>query len=465
MKITIIGGGISGLYACMELATQGYSIDLYEQHASYGGRMKTKYDKKNESVLYETGPWRIHPSHHRVLKLIERLGLSVKTISLQPHWKKFPKKKQKTKKRQDRITLLTELSVTIYQNLCRAKNLDAANIDMQRTGYDMIFQEGYQPHQHFIENDEKYMVLEHGFTSLVDAIVHQLESMPHVRLHRNHRMTDIHRKNNTYEIQLKKRTGHNDYELKTIKTSCVFLALPPADLKKISSLTLHPNLATVGSFPLLHTYARSSEMAKDFGKYICNSPISQIISTCFQNDWFQISYTGGRLAMLFHNLYLSSKTKWNDYIRREFYNYFPKSVTLHEITPHFWRHAVHYWHPNFKTTASKLSIKNIQPHPQKYPNMYMIGESISTIQGWVEGALETTDIAVSLLKQNHQPPPTFPKEYVIYDNRILNVAQWKMVHPGSREAIENHMGEDITDLWNEFHPQTASKYLLSLEVR
>ena len=95
----------------------------------------------------------------------------------------------------------------------------------------------------------------------------------------------------------------------------------------------------------------------------------------------------------------------------------------------------------------------------------MIGESISTIQGWIEGALETTDIALLFWKRRNQPPQTFPKEYVIYDKRILDVGKWKMVHPGSREAIENHMGEDITNLWNEFHPHSASKYLLSLEVR
>ena len=461
MKVVIIGGGISGLYACLELATEGYTVDLYEQHATFGGRIKTKYDKKHKRVLYEAGPWRIHPTHHRVLKLIERMNLKVEAVSLQPHLKNFPKKQQQASNVQN----TSELSLTVYQDLCQKESLEAVNTDMQKTGYDMIFQEAYRPHFSFIENDERYFVLQHGFTSLIEAIVHRIEDMPNVHLHCNHRITEIYRKHNTYEIKLEERVGHNDYRSKQTKASCVFLAIPPADLEKITSLTLHPNISSVGSLPLLHTYARSSTMTKNFGKYICNSPISQIISTCFQNDWFQISYTGGRLAMLFHNLYLSSKKKWNDYIRNEFYNYFPKTIPIDEIRPHFWRHAVHYWHPNFKTTASKLSVKNIQPHPQKYPNLYMIGESISTIQGWIEGALETTDIALLFWKQKKQPPQTFPKEYVIYDKRILDVSQWKMVHPGSREAIENHMGEDITNLWNEFHPHTASKYLLSLEVR
>ena len=41
---------------------------------------------------------------------------------------------------------------------------------------------------------------------------------------------------------------------------------------------------------------------------------------------------------------------------------------------------------------------------------------------------------------------------------------WKHVHPGSQEAIENHLYEDITELWNSIHPEYATKYLLALEV-
>ena len=112
----------------------------------------------------------------------------------------------------------------MYQDLCRKQSLDAVNTDMQKTGYDMILQEAYRPRHPFIENDEKYFVVHDGFTSLVEAIVHKLESMPNVHLYSNHRITEIHRKKSMYEIKLEKRTGHNDYESKKTNASCIFLA-------------------------------------------------------------------------------------------------------------------------------------------------------------------------------------------------------------------------------------------------
>ena len=117
-------------------------------------------------------------------------------------------------------------------------------------------------------------------------------------------------------------------------------------------------------------------------------------------------------------------------------------------------------------SKNRLRDRNIYPHPRKYPNLYFIGESISTKQGWIEGSLETVECFLRCLSTTSMSfSVEKPKEYVIYDNRILNVEQWKLVHPGSKQVIENHLGEDITDLWNQYHPRSASKYMIPLEVR
>ena len=93
----------------------------------------------------------------------------------------------------------------------------------------------------------------------------------------------------------------------------------------------------------------------------------------------------------------------------------------------------------------------------------MVGESISTVQGWIEGALQTVDILLD--REFSMTKKKLPKEYVIYDHRIINVEKWKTVHPGSQIVIENHMFEDITKLWNQYHPFSASKYFVALEHR
>lgn len=77
-QIHIIGGGISGLYFALLLSSnKNVNIHVYEKQPRVGGRIRTEYDKDG-NVLFETGPWRIHPSHKNILGLIERLNLKKK---------------------------------------------------------------------------------------------------------------------------------------------------------------------------------------------------------------------------------------------------------------------------------------------------------------------------------------------------------------------------------------------------
>lgn len=464
--IYIIGGGIAGLYCANLLVDRGFTVCLYEKQSEFGGRIKTIYEKKSgNTVAYESGPWRIHPSHSLFLNLIKLLELQVIPTYHSIQYKDFPKKKQKKSDKKD-DTSTEDMSLTMFQQQCLETKLQDVNLNMQKTGYDMLFQEPYEKNSKTIEIEPNYYVVKEGLSKVVERLVHRLEKK-NVKLYTNHFVQNIEyddkNKNYTINFTIRKK---NKYIPHCVKAKTCVLGIPPCDLEKITSLTLQPNINTVGSLPLLHTLAYSKNITKDFGKYICNSPISQVIHSCYNNNWFQISYTAGRLSMLFHNLIISSKKQWEKFIRKEFYQYFPSSVTIDKIVPHFWRHAVHYYHPNFKKSKAELSHRNIYPHPSKYKNLYIIGESISTNQAWIEGALESVQHFIKIFPdQKQQKKSEKPKEYVIYDGRVLNVSKWKYVHPGSRQVIENHMGEDITDLWNQYHPFTASKYFVALEHR
>ena len=114
--------------------------------------------------------------------------------------------------------------------------------------------------------------------------------------------------------------------------------------------------------------------------------------------------------------------------------------------------AVHYWNPNIKTTEREMMYRSIYPHPSKYPNLFWIGECISRKQGWIDGALETSLYCYDLLEKKKREIKTRKeiKEFVIYNGRKINISKWKYQHPGGIQTIENHIGEDITDLWNSF---------------
>jgi hypothetical protein len=61
----IIGGGISGL----KIASEVDGCILLERSSRLGGRVKTIKDD-DAGVLFEAGPWRVHESHTRVLRLL-----------------------------------------------------------------------------------------------------------------------------------------------------------------------------------------------------------------------------------------------------------------------------------------------------------------------------------------------------------------------------------------------------------
>jgi cytochrome b involved in lipid metabolism len=55
-------------------------------------------------------------------------------------------------------------------------------------------------------------------------------------------------------------------------------------------------------------------------------------------------------------------------------------------------------------------------------------------------------------------------EYVILDNRYIDVSKWKKVHPGSLNAIKNHLKEDISYLFRQItHSKNAWSIILTLQ--
>lgn len=481
-QICIVGGGLAGLYLADLLSEhdENWTIHLFEKNANFGGRVKTVYEKKKDVVKYESGPWRIHSSHERIVKLIKKMKLTL--VPLEQKKSFFGFSTCNNNKKSIQFSLLDTNEITQYQHeiLTTKNGVSAVNEKMMQTGYDNIYQQAhgtnaYQIHTNKGQSKESvFYVIQEGFSSIIEHLENSLKKKKNVKLHLNSKITNIGQKSALdFQLNVQERVveENNSFVHYQKSASMIVCAVPPSDMSQwdISKQTILPNIQCIDSLPLMHIMAESdaSILKKSF-KYIVHSPICQIISSCFQNDWFQISYSSGRFAMLWENLRLKNKKIFETNLTRYFYELFPKSVKLNKIIPHFWRHAVHYWLPNRNMKPKHLMKHCLQPNISKCKNFYWIGESISTYQGWMEGALETSEIVFlkivhELSNKKSQEKKELPKEYVIYDGRILNVKEWKHVHPGSKEAIENHLFQDITELWDQYHPKEASKYFIGLQ--
>lgn len=463
--ISIIGGGLSGLYFAREIAKHDYTIHIYEKMKHCGGRILSQYDQKGH-LLYEAGPWRISKHHTRMIKLVKDLGLTLKKIK-QPIFKKGFEKKTNSLNYNDSIPNTNQM--TEYQYRCITKDsVEKVNQEMIQSGYDLLFERANTTRSYSLqkthEDEDEFFVVEEGFSEIIKRLKQQLDEKSNVHFHLETRTENVDFDGKTFILYNQKRIDTKTFQFQKKKTKFLILALPPHEMDTWTKLTIQPNLKMVDSYPLMHIYGLVENFSKKQGKYICNSPISQIISSCYTNNWIQLSYSGGRFAKQFQNLLIIGKKHFETYVKKKFLFYFPK-VSIKKIVPYFWRHAVHFWKPNLKANENELKQKCIHPHPTKYPNLFWIGESISSTQGWMEGALETSSDLYMLWNTNKkQKPKKIPKEYVIYDGRILNVEKWKERHPGGKNVIENHLGEDITELWNSFHSKDTLRFLPILEI-
>ena len=68
-----------------------------------------------------------------------------------------------------------------------------------------------------------------------------------------------------------------------------------------------------------------------------------------------------------------------------------------------------------------------------------MNQSLSLKQGWIEGALETVENIlkkkfITIEKRNINEL----KDYIIYNNWILDTSSWKFLHPGSQTVLEKY---------------------------
>jgi monoamine oxidase len=448
MKTVIIGGGISGLYIYHRLNDP--NTTLLEKKTTLGGRIKT--EMLNNKVLYETGPWRIHEKHKRVRQLCYELGLEESLASESKQNALYKNEFDHTTKHNNFLSEISEFGNRIIDmNISDAVETELA------TGYSDIFSKASNTRNYDLSGGS-FFVLNDGLHAIIDRLVVKSNT---ANIRSGHFVTDVQRTKKGYKIAYYTRNKPTSYML----CERLILCLPPHETRHWTiAQHLRPIINAVGTLSLNHLYAKTDQRMTIDGsenfKIITDNPLSQVVSSNYDNNWVQVSYSAGRVADFWHGLSLTDLFK--PFLNEQFKHITGYSQKLIDVKNYYWKNAVHYWQPNYKTTAKSLMRRSVVPH-MLLDNLYIAGEAVSTNQGWLEGALETASLVLDLLSASPRKNIIFPKEYVIYDGRVLDVEHWKHFHPGSVEAINNHLYEDITRLWNSIHPEYSTKYLLALE--
>ena len=106
-------------------------------------------------------------------------------------------------------------------------------------------------------------------------------------------------------------------------------------------------------------------------------------------------------------------------------------------------------------------------------NLFICGESYSSNQGWIEGALLTSNKVVDMLKtKSYKKYKSFTdndikesKSLIIINNNVYDISinNWIINHPGG-DIIKKYIGKDATKIFNYIHPKYATHLLEQLFV-
>lgn len=438
----VIGGGIAGLYVAWKMKA---SL-LLEAAPWVGGRIRTV--RSGHLVDYEGGPWRIHESHHRVLRLVKELGLKTEQTS---------------------SSRVRGGALSVYGKHLIAHGVSRANRMELESGYEGFGAAAAEKHAYTRHASGIYYVVKTGF----DSMVGELETRVRCPIRVNTRVTNVRRVRGQYEIEVSTRKG-TQFRKKVHRCKRVVFALPPHKTEQwdVCRQWLRAQIYSVKTLPLHHIYGSIGSALPHTHKKDPTSLLAQVVSGDHDTRSFQVSYSGGRRAQFWNRLKMEDPRQFRSLLKKELRKQLPARLSkkrLLRIRSHHFEHAVHYWVPAFGFKGVKESARqSVVPHPNRLPGLYWVGEAFSSVQGWIEGALETAEIACKAMgspPQRWRSKPEKKKGEVVVEGRVLGVKEFSRVHPGSTQAIEKYMGRDATKVFEHIHPHYswAIVYALQLE--
>lgn len=406
----IIGGGISGLYMAYKYHKKypNDNITIIEKSSNVGGRIFT-YNKYN--IKYEIGAGRFSSSHKYLIQLIKEFNLYDNLIPI-TNTKKYIDKYDKKLVKNKFNSLLEKMNNKIkhkkgYKNKT-IKELLETKEEFNLYSELVNHYEYYSEIEHYsaefayyidnlIFSKSNFYILGGGLSELINLL--EAEIKKYTKIIKSTTVTEINYSSNKFNLH----TINNNKKKHIYETEQLCIAIPNNNIKNIklsNNIKLSHITKLVTNEPLYRIYAKYPKNKntgdvwfKDIGKVVTNSPIKYIIPIDSDNGIIMISYTDGKYAKKIKQNLISKNI--NDYIHTEINKLFenvPKPIWIRD---YYWENGSHYWKGQSKEDILSLSQKIIKPFDNT--NLFIIGETYSKYQAWIEGGLDTVESCISLL--------------------------------------------------------------------
>lgn len=421
--IIIIGGGISGLYTAYNLIKKhkNKKILLLESNDRLGGRILTI---NHNDVQYEAGAGRFHNNQYRFMNLLKDLKLDSKLIPITDHTKfiPFPKNKYIDDKYFHKIldnqNIINEILQLIKDNLITEEELINNSflelidkkLKFKYPNVKEIFEDTYEYWseiaimnsydalkiitQDFITSNQ-YYVLHGGLSQVIDKLEKKIsKNVKIIKSCMVNKITKEKKKETLYTINEK------------YSTHKLILALPKHSLLNIDFIKKNKYLSkllnTIEESPLLRVYAQYPKNIINhhtwFDKYpnkiVTGSKLKYIIPIDYSKGLTMITYTDGKYTKPWINSISNNNLEHK--IKVELKKTFP-DIDIPEpswVKPHLWTYGAGYWKKGIKSDDYLDKII----HPNKDEDLYICNENYSKHQTWMEGALQSSNMVIKLIK-------------------------------------------------------------------
>ena len=435
----IIGAGIAGLYTAVELLREVPKLRLavYEKERIIGGRVHTFHQEVDGvKMQWEAGAGRISERHYMVLELLKRYKLKFNPIGGEIHYKDYTSALEPDAFENGIPVFLDPLMglpsdvlgrSTIRQLLNKihgpAKTEEylirfpyRAEVDVMRA--DMAL----QLFAHEFRRNEKYGVCAEGLSAMTEALRADAEK----------RGATFFMEKELLEVSqdglvgarfrkapqaledvtfMKKSSERSEDRLvrarfrdETVEAKQCVLALPVEALRRLKPLAKWSGLKRVTMTPLLRFYGSfpKGDDGKLWyeaygGRIVTSTPIRYMIPGSADIGSAHMSYTDTQDARFWiDKLNAVGEKKVGEEMLAELRKLLsPEIPTPNFVKAHAWDYGVTYWLPGDYEPAT-ASREAMTPLPAM-PDVHICGESFSTRQGWMEGALEHAALLVPKL--------------------------------------------------------------------
>jgi len=372
----IIGGGIAGLYMAYKLKKANEKFILIEKNEIIGGRAIHKpFHGANVSSGAGVGRKDTNPI---LIKLCNELKIDIKESKAIIEYKleekcdvleifKFLKQKYLTNPEYyNTITFRKFGEKILGSKLYELFVISNGYSDFEDADvYDTLFHYGIEDN---VSGWDKLFI---NWTELINKLG---DSIGYENIKLSTQVKKINR-NNLFELETDKTINYYGKKIIIATTANITQQLLPE----------HTILKQIHSQKFLRIYAKLNK--KICEKYtVVNGVLQKIIP--IKDNIFMIAYADNKKAMILDKILNSCYAKRILEKLLE-YTFDTRYIKILDSLYFYWDEGTHYYEPmNNQFKLREDFIKKCQ-YPEK--NIFVIGEMVSLLQGWVEGALQSVE--------------------------------------------------------------------------